>query len=155
MENSASSVIIKVKDINICRSFYRNVLNMGNPIVNSNFRVEFIMAKHNTLALLYEHDHEPIITDQETPPLIELNENIDEICSRLDEIEYHYEFIDNEMKNSYRMRDPEGRMIIFTGNITSPKPMQAKRCRTASQRVSATIKAQIKHSKAKTLTQTS
>ncbi len=155
MENSASSVIIKVKDINICRSFYRNVLNMGNPIVNSNFRVEFMMANHKTLVLLQEqeHDHESTIIDQVDPPFIELDENVDKICARLDEIESHYEFINNETKNSYRMRDPEGRIIIFTGNITSSKPIQAKRCRTASHRTSAAMKALRKHPRAKTLPQ--
>lgn len=133
MENNASSVIIKVKDINICRSFYRNVLNMGNPIVNSNFRVEFMMAKHAILVLLQEREALEII-ETIAPPVIILNENIDEICARLDEIECHYDFINNGTKDKYSMRDPEGRIILFTSCIPATEPIKSKRCNTAHQR---------------------
>ena len=132
MENNASSVIIKVKDIDICRSLYRNVLNMGNPIVNSNFRVEFIMGNHASLILLQGKEFET--TELEPLPVIELNESIAEACARLDELECHYEFISHAAKDTYRMRDPENRLIIFTGYATSSECYRSKYHRTAKQR---------------------
>ncbi|MCF6176506.1 MAG: VOC family protein [Victivallaceae bacterium] len=132
MENNASSVIIKVKDIDICRSFYRNILNMGNPVVNSNFRVEFIMGNHASLVLLQDKESET--AEPTTPPVIELNENIAEVCTRLDELECHYEFISNAEKATYKMCDPENRLIIFTGHYTTSTHHRPKHRRTASQR---------------------
>ena len=48
-QNSLYGVIVKVKNLNVCRSFYRDMLNMGPPVMDSNFWVEF---KINTSASL-------------------------------------------------------------------------------------------------------
>jgi hypothetical protein len=41
MKNSSFGVIIKVNNIDLCRNFYRNVSNLGNPVIDSSFGVEF------------------------------------------------------------------------------------------------------------------
>lgn len=45
MENSlnasASGVIIKVRDLTLCRDFYSRVLSLGAPVMDSSFLVEF------------------------------------------------------------------------------------------------------------------
>lgn len=51
MENNLFGVIIKVHDIDVCRSFYRDVLNLGDPVLDSNFWVEFKTASGFALAL--------------------------------------------------------------------------------------------------------
>lgn len=51
MENSLFGIIIKVNNMDICRSFYRDVLNLGEPEVNSNFWVEFRSPGGYTVAL--------------------------------------------------------------------------------------------------------
>jgi predicted enzyme related to lactoylglutathione lyase len=51
MENSLFGIIIKVKNIDICRSFYRDVLKLGEPVMDSSFWVEFQTPNGFTLAL--------------------------------------------------------------------------------------------------------
>jgi catechol-2,3-dioxygenase len=51
MENSLFGVIIKVRNLDICRSFYRDVLNLGEPALDSNSWIEFKMPGNFTLAL--------------------------------------------------------------------------------------------------------
>jgi hypothetical protein len=132
MENNASSVIIKVTDIDICRSFYRNIMNMGDPMINSNFRVEFVMGNNANLILLLEEGG--IEFKESTPaPCIELNETTTEICARLDELECKYEFVSHADKDIYRMRDPENKLIMFTGHSTSSSHHRPKHRRTAIQ----------------------
>lgn len=38
---SLAGFILKVRDLPKCRAFYRDVLQLGNPVTDSNFRVEF------------------------------------------------------------------------------------------------------------------
>ncbi len=40
-ENSLCGLIIKVENIDLCRSFYRDVLELGRPVLDSNFWTEF------------------------------------------------------------------------------------------------------------------
>jgi hypothetical protein len=147
MENNASSVIIKVKDIDICRSFYRNILNMGDPVVNSNFRVEFIMGNNASLLLLQESLHD--IKPSKNTPCIEIKESIPQLCARLDELECDYEFVSHADKDVYKMQDPENRLILFTGHSDSADPRRPKRHRTAThQKVKVTSSSRRKRTKA-------
>ncbi|MCP3967962.1 MAG: VOC family protein [Lentisphaerae bacterium] len=62
MENNLFGVIIKVKNIDLCRSFYRDVLNLGEPVMDSNFWVEFeagdnfVLALEKSAARFLEHE---------------------------------------------------------------------------------------------------
>ncbi len=62
MKNSLFGVIIKVNDIDLCRIFYRDVLNLGEPVVDSSFWVEFQMDNgfflmlEKTAARFLEHE---------------------------------------------------------------------------------------------------
>lgn len=49
--NSLHAVIIKIENLNLCRSFYRDVLNLGTPVMDSNFWVEFKINDHASLIL--------------------------------------------------------------------------------------------------------
>ncbi len=90
------------------------------------------MGNHASLVLLQDKESET--AEPTTPPVIELNENIAEVCTRLDELECHYEFISNAEKATYKMCDPENRLIIFTGHYTTSTHHRPKHRRTASQR---------------------
>ena len=58
MKNSLFGVIIKVNDINLCRRFYRDILNLGDPVVDSSFCVEFQVSKDFSLTLEKRYKHE-------------------------------------------------------------------------------------------------
>ena len=51
MKNSSFGVIIKVNNIDLCRNFYRNVLNLGDPVTDSSFCVEFQISDNFFLML--------------------------------------------------------------------------------------------------------
>ena len=41
MEKMAFGIVIKVKNLPSCKAFYRDILDLGNPVMDSSFRVEF------------------------------------------------------------------------------------------------------------------
>jgi len=50
-QNSLYGVIVKVENLNACRSFYRDILNLGAPVMDSNFWVEFKISESASLIL--------------------------------------------------------------------------------------------------------
>jgi predicted enzyme related to lactoylglutathione lyase len=50
-ENSLYGVIIRVENLDLCRAFYRDVLELGPPISDSNFWVEFRLQRDISLVL--------------------------------------------------------------------------------------------------------
>ena len=49
--SSIYGVVIKVENLNVCRTFYRDVLRLGPPVMDSNFWVEFKLDKKSSLLL--------------------------------------------------------------------------------------------------------
>ena len=45
------SVVIKVNDLDLCRTFYRDVLGFGDPAIDSSFSVGFALADNFHLVL--------------------------------------------------------------------------------------------------------
>jgi predicted enzyme related to lactoylglutathione lyase len=50
-ERILSGVIIRVENLELCRAFYRDVLELGPPISDSNFWVEFRLPRDLSLVL--------------------------------------------------------------------------------------------------------
>lgn len=51
MDNKKTGIVIKVKNLTSCKAFYRNILDLGDPILDSNFRVEFQCGSSFSLVL--------------------------------------------------------------------------------------------------------
>ena len=51
MEKAALGVLIKVVDLELCRSFYKNVLELGEPMADSSFGCEFLLGSEGCLIL--------------------------------------------------------------------------------------------------------
>lgn len=49
--SSIYGVVIKVENLNVSRTFYRDVLRLGPPVMDSNFWVEFKLDKKTSLLL--------------------------------------------------------------------------------------------------------
>lgn len=60
-QNSLYGVIVKVENLNACRSFYRDILNLGAPVMDSNFWVEFKINGSSSLIL------EQVMTGEKLP----------------------------------------------------------------------------------------
>jgi catechol 2,3-dioxygenase-like lactoylglutathione lyase family enzyme len=53
IQSSIYGVTIKVENLTVCRTFYRDILRLGAPVMDSNFWVEFKL-KNNVSLLLDE-----------------------------------------------------------------------------------------------------
>ena len=108
MENNLFGIIIKVKNIDICRSFYRDILELGAPVMDSNFWVEFKLPCSFTLVL--EKVDRKGSTDGDNMVWGCQIDNIDLIKSRLDEYGYHIrlEKAHRIGVDFYICHDPEG-----------------------------------------------
>lgn len=51
MDKAALGVLIKVVDLDLCRSFYKNVLELGEPVADSSFGCEFLLGREGCLIL--------------------------------------------------------------------------------------------------------
>ena len=51
VRNHMHGVVVKVENMKASRSFYRDVLNLGPPIMDSNFWVEFKLGSSASLIL--------------------------------------------------------------------------------------------------------
>lgn len=54
MEKIISGVLIKVKNLSLCKAFYRDVLELGEPVLNSSFLTEFRIS--DSFSLFLERD---------------------------------------------------------------------------------------------------
>lgn len=116
MENSLSSVIIKVRNIDICRSFYRDMLNISDPVLDSNFLVEFRMD--GNVPLIVEKHHYPENSFPDGPPLIHLTEPIATTLERLEQYGCEPEFIGEvDGFGIYKVHDPEANVLHITSKL--------------------------------------
>ena len=54
MKKTAFGIVLKVKNLPACRAFYRDILELGEPVLDSSFRVEFRFG--GTFSLILEKD---------------------------------------------------------------------------------------------------
>lgn len=51
MKKAKFSIVIRVRDLDLCRGFYRDVLNLGEPMADSGFAVIFRLSPDLLLTL--------------------------------------------------------------------------------------------------------
>lgn len=51
MKKTAFGIVLKVKNLPACRAFYRDILELGEPFLDSSFRVEFRFNEDFSLIL--------------------------------------------------------------------------------------------------------
>jgi len=51
MNRQLHGIVIRVENLEICRAFYRDILQLGNPVMDSNFWVEFKLRDESSLFL--------------------------------------------------------------------------------------------------------
>ena len=54
MKKTAFGIVLKVKNLPACRAFYRDILELGEPVLDSSFRVEFRFG--DIFSLILEKD---------------------------------------------------------------------------------------------------
>ena len=101
-------VIIKVNDIDLCRNFYRDVLNLGNPAIDSSFEIEFQI--NNDFSLVLEKTDTRFLEHESSATSWSYRvDNIDEVRyrSRLHGYTLNMEKRSHEGEVLYRCQDPE------------------------------------------------
>ena len=63
MVNKKTGIVIKVKNLTLCKAFYQDILELGEPVLESNFRVEFQCGNCFSLIL------EKTLWDTPLPPV--------------------------------------------------------------------------------------
>ncbi|MBQ9337038.1 MAG: VOC family protein [Lentisphaeria bacterium] len=51
MKKTAFGIVLKVKNLPACRAFYRDILELGEPVLDSSFRAEFRFGEIFSLIL--------------------------------------------------------------------------------------------------------
>ena len=51
MKKTVFGIVLKVKNLASCRAFYRDILELGEPVLDSSFRVEFRVGSSLSLFL--------------------------------------------------------------------------------------------------------
>ena len=51
MKKTSFGIVLKVKNLPACRAFYRDILQLGEPVLDSSFRVEFRFGEVFSLIL--------------------------------------------------------------------------------------------------------
>ena len=54
MRSAKFGIVLRVRDLTKCRAFYRDVLDLGNPVIDSNFQSVFDLGGDSSLCLQTE-----------------------------------------------------------------------------------------------------
>jgi predicted enzyme related to lactoylglutathione lyase len=108
-QNSLYGVIIKVENIDVCRSFYRDVLELGSPIIDSNFWVEFKLQENVSVVLEQVAEGEKLTPGRDRVSWLYRVQHIEEMLSKLKE-HGHQPHSEEERIGFrvYQFLDPEG-----------------------------------------------
>lgn len=110
-------ILILINSLDACRYFYRETLQLGEPVTDSSELAEFKLGENvslvleETLAQYLEH------TSGATSWVLE-TENFDSICESLEKLGMLSgdEFI-RKGRRARKAHDPEGNCFIITGKI--------------------------------------
>ena len=109
-------MILKVNDLVLCRGFYKNILDLGDPVIDSNFMCEFHCAKDFSL-ILEKAEWEFMPSEQESRASWILHtEDLAAFTERLAQYGYKPEQTEAD-KFGIRLikyRDPEGNGFFVT-----------------------------------------
>lgn len=117
MKKSRFAIIMKVANLDVCRSFYRNILDLGEPELDSSFRVEFRTGEECSLILELQSPDEslaPINPKSSLAWKIRV-ENLDEIKERLLDHGYEMPLKAKDHNDEFLLgcKDPEGNIFYL------------------------------------------
>ena len=113
MESQKYSLVLRVRDMQKCRAFYRDTLGLGTPVLDSPFWVEFQMCEGGKLCLEAIDPH-TVLARQDSSPvwMMEVEEEIAEQLSYCSLPEQKTPSILGYSVKAYR--DPEGNVFYLT-----------------------------------------
>lgn len=110
MEKGLCGIVIKVENLTLCRSFYRDFLDLGDPVADSNFLCEFSCGNGFSLILeKAEWEFLPRERESRSFPVFPA-EDLDAVADRLARYGYRPERIEENKFGTPALKclDPEG-----------------------------------------------
>jgi len=112
MEKKLFGVVIKVENLEMTRSFYRDILKLGDPVMDSNFWVEFRLPGDFSLFLEKKEEGDKVPESIGRTSWIYKVKSVDDVISRLKEYGYEtFSAPEEEQRagfKTYVFCDPEG-----------------------------------------------
>jgi len=108
---SLLGVVVKVENLTVARAFYRDVLELGPPVMDSTFWVEFKIGESASLFLEQAQPGEKLVPTKGRIAWICETKNIDTVIKNLEEVGHDPIEGDKSEKvgfNVLKYRDPEG-----------------------------------------------
>ncbi|MDD2403754.1 MAG: VOC family protein [Victivallaceae bacterium] len=117
MKKSRFAVILKVANLDLCRFFYQNILNLGEPEMNSSFRVEFRTGEDCSLILeLKSADEVSNAADSQLPLAWKIRvDDLTELKERLLDYGYEAPLKAKDFNGEFLLgcKDPEGNIFYL------------------------------------------
>ena len=79
-------VVVRVENLNVARAFYRDILELGAPIMDSTFWVEFKLGDSAALVLEQARPGEKLVSTKGRVAWVCETPDIDELVDRLQEL---------------------------------------------------------------------
>ena len=109
MKNSVCEIVIRVRDLNGCRIFYRDVLRLGDPVSDSGFNATFLLNDGAMLTL--EKSDAPFLEHASAATVWRFAVNdFREFKARL--ADCGYDLVEDPCGGSWRGCDPEGNVFL-------------------------------------------
>lgn len=118
MKKTCYGMILKVRNLPLCRAYYKNILALGDPVIDSSFLCEFHIEKDFSLILeKAEWEFMPQKAESRSSWILR-TEDLATFLHRLDQYGYKVETKDAD-KFGIRLlkcKDPEGNVFFVTEN---------------------------------------
>ena len=108
-------LLVRVNDLPLCRSFYRDMLHLGDPVTDSAFTVEFALSEQMILRL--EQNHSPSLEHASSAAAWILEcEDPQKLFDELANAGYNVTMREESRDSGYYFRgeDPEGNCFYVT-----------------------------------------
>lgn len=113
MEGQIYSLVLRIRDMQKCRTFYRDILGLGTPLLDSPFWVEFQICNGGKLCL-EAIDPKTVLARQESSPvwMLEADEDLTEQLASYRLPNQRTPSIMGYSVTAYK--DPEGNVFYLT-----------------------------------------
>ena len=120
MEKRRFGIILKVNNLDMCREFYRRLLGLGDPVIDSSFAAEFAIGP-DAFLLLEKAPADYLEHENSAQCWFFSPADPDRIARELQEDHYPLKLVKDEYSpyDVWRGQDPEGNTFCFAAGAAA------------------------------------